>query len=116
MSRALTAILCEVQELLNRTGNDFSWSSWKNAEEAVAEIQAHSKRIEHGDYSCVSNLEMLFAPTGPIQEASMSSGWAWEYLAIAQRFDEEIKKLGLVRSSPDKTNVAEPGSAGSACG
>jgi len=33
-------------------------------------------------------LTVIFAPTGPLQETSMSSGWAETYLKIAERFDQ----------------------------
>jgi hypothetical protein len=45
----------------------------------------------------VPDIEVLFAPTGPIQEVSMSSGWSREFLRLAERFDEAyaIAKNGL---------------------
>jgi len=33
----------------------------------------------------------LFAPTGPIQEVSLSSGWGQEFLELAERFDKEYE-------------------------
>jgi hypothetical protein len=110
MNAALTTVLRETRDLLSRKGNDFSWSSWNDRQEAVAEIQTHLEQIERGDYSKLFDLEVLFAPTGPIQEASMSSGWAKEYLAVAERFDEEIKKLGAIRPSPNRVggDIADP--------
>jgi hypothetical protein len=30
---------------------------------------------------------VLFAPTGPLQELSLSSGWADDFLKLASRFD-----------------------------
>ena len=86
-------ILRETQQLLNREGNDFSWSSWSDAREADAEIERQLQRIEQADYSDLFNLRVLFAPTGPIQEVSISSGWGREFLAVAERFDNEIKEL-----------------------
>ncbi|HEX8181606.1 MAG TPA: hypothetical protein VF525_18845 [Pyrinomonadaceae bacterium] len=35
-------------------------------------------------------MEVLFAPTGPMQEVSLSSGWGEEFLALAERFDEAM--------------------------
>jgi hypothetical protein len=32
-------------------------------------------------------MEVLFAPTGPIQEVSISSGWGEAFLSLAERFD-----------------------------
>jgi hypothetical protein len=39
------------------------------------------------------DLRVLFAPTGPIQEVSLSSGWAWEFLATAERFDRAVERV-----------------------
>ena len=35
-------------------------------------------------------MEVLFAPTGPIQEVSLSSGWGKEFLALSERFDDAM--------------------------
>ena len=97
MSTALIAILRETQQLLNREGNDLSWSSWNDAQEADAEIERQLQRIEQADYSDLFNLQVLYAPTGPIQEVSLSSGWGNEFLVVAARFDNEIQRLGRLR-------------------
>jgi len=39
----------------------------------------------------VFGLKLLFAPTGSLQESSMSNGWANEFLALSSEFDEAIK-------------------------
>jgi hypothetical protein len=31
---------------------------------------------------------VLFAPTGPLQEVSLSSGWAKTFLKVADKYDE----------------------------
>ncbi len=33
------------------------------------------------------------APTGSIQEVSVSSGWGEEFLAVSERFDAVIKRV-----------------------
>jgi hypothetical protein len=38
-------------------------------------------------------MSVLFAPTGPIREVSLSSGWAEESLALAERFDAATEAL-----------------------
>jgi hypothetical protein len=35
----------------------------------------------------VPPLSWVFAPTGPLQEVSLRSGWGAEFLAFAARFD-----------------------------
>ena len=41
----------------------------------------------------VEVLKLLFAPTGSIQEVSISSGWGQEFLSLSARFDEVIKRV-----------------------
>ena len=35
-------------------------------------------------------MSVLFAPTGPMQELSIDSGWGQEFIALADRFDEAM--------------------------
>ena len=84
---SLIEVLEEAKGLVARSGNDFSWSGWRDREEALAEIQALIARAKVGDESKRLDVRVLFAPTGPLQELSMSSGWADDFLKLASRFD-----------------------------
>ena len=83
--KKLISVIRETRTYLAREGNDYSWSSWNDQEDALAEIDSILAQLENGS---VPNIEVLFAPTGPIQEVSMSSGWSREFLQLAERFDE----------------------------
>jgi hypothetical protein len=76
----LADVLREAIVWLSRPGNDFAWSSWDDAGEAVAELSAHVATLEAGTLPSKLDLTVLFAPTGPIQEVSISSGWARRFL------------------------------------
>ena len=82
----LIAILNEARILIARDRNDFLWSSWIDQEHAVSEIDSVIASLENG---FVPEIGVLFAPTGPIQEVSLSSGWGDEFLELAERFDKE---------------------------
>lgn len=82
----LIAILKETKALLALDGNDFSWSSWLDQPRAISEIDSIITALENGS---VPEIGVLFAPTGPIQEVSLSSGWGNEFLELAERFDKE---------------------------
>ena len=73
--------------------NDFAWSKWNDAITAVREIDLHIAAIERGDLSRWSDLALLFAPTGAIQEVAESSGWGVEFLALASRFDQAAAEV-----------------------
>lgn len=90
----LVSVLQEAQAFLKHPGNEFAWSSWEDAQEAIAEIDRFIRQIQAGDYSCALDISVLFAPTGPIQEVSLSSGWGQEFLELEEWFDRaaEIMK------------------------
>jgi hypothetical protein len=85
--RELVDVLRQARALLALPGNDFAWSSWGDAPAALAELDRQVAVIEGGQLPPRRDLAVLFAPTGPMQEVSLSSGWAHEFLAVAARFD-----------------------------
>lgn len=89
----LLTILGEVRSLLKRPGNDFLWSGWADGDEADSEIERHVHQIEHGDFSSLPSIVALFAPTGSIQEGSISNGWGGEFLDLAARFDKALERV-----------------------
>jgi hypothetical protein len=89
----LSDILHAAIELLSIEGNDFAWSSWRDQREAVEEVTALLSAIEAGNLPDRVDVAVLFAPTGPIQEVSVSSGWGDTFLKLAQRYDHAAKLL-----------------------
>jgi len=90
--KKLIAVLREAREFLARPDNDFAWSSWDDAAAALREIDGFISRIEVGDMPERSAIELLFLPTGPIQEVSVSSGWGQQFLRLADRFDAAVER------------------------
>ena len=88
----LAEVLREAIVWLRRPDNDFAWSSWNDAEEAVSELSAHIATLDAGKLPPKLDLTVLFAPTGPIQEVSVSSGWGDEFRSLAERFDRALKR------------------------
>jgi hypothetical protein len=91
-TKVIIQVLEDAKVLLARESNDYSWSSFSDSARAIAEINDHIERIRKNDHSQNLSLSVLFAPTGPIQEVSLSSGWADEFLALAERFDRAEMK------------------------
>ncbi len=89
----LIKVLKETRTFLALPDNNFVWSQWPDTNAALAEMDNAIAQLEMGIISNKNELELLFAPTGQIQEVSISSGWADEFLALAERFDDEISKL-----------------------
>lgn len=89
---ALVLLLESAIELVQIPENDFCWSYWEDAQEATREI---SKLLNLAkSYTLPDRIEVavLFAPTGPLQEISLSSGWAQSFLKVAEKYDE-IERL-----------------------
>jgi hypothetical protein len=89
----LVDVLREARGLLALPGNDFAWSSWTDAPAALTELDRQIAALEAGQLPPRLDLAVLFAPTGPIQEVSLSSGWAHEFLTVAARFDAAADRV-----------------------
>jgi hypothetical protein len=87
----LAGVLREARSLLARPGNDFAWSSWQDADAALAEVDWLIAALAAGRLPSRPAVSVLFAPTGPIQEVSLSSGWGEEFLALAARCDAAVE-------------------------
>jgi hypothetical protein len=87
----LLEVLREARSLLARPENNFDWSGWDNADSALREIGELLTALESGRLPSRQKASLLFAPTGPIQEVSISSGWAYDFLALASRFDAAVE-------------------------
>lgn len=83
----LIEVLRETRNLLALPRNDFVWSGWDDAVAGLAELDRHIAVIESGRLPARLDLDVLFAPTGPIQEVSASSGWGSDFLTVAAKFD-----------------------------
>ena len=84
----LLDIFQRARDLVARPENDFAWSSWRDAEHALEEIDGIISRLRNGDIPDQFAMSILFAPTGPMQELSLSSGWGNRFLQLASELDE----------------------------
>ena len=82
----LLTVMFEARRLIALPGNDFTWSSFIDQEAALEEIDGFISELEDGTADPYW-IGMLFLPTGPIQEVSLSSGWGDAFVALADRFD-----------------------------
>lgn len=89
----LIGVLRASIELLSSEDNDFAWSSWKDSAAAVAEVSRLLAIAEAGGTPDRLTLSVIFAPTGPMQEVSVSSGWGEAFLKVAERYDYAAKGI-----------------------
>ena len=81
----LREVLAQVKQFVDRSEAS-GWTPFTPAE-ISADLSAAISRIERNEAIDVDRLKMLFAPTGPIQETAMSSGWSDDYLKLSSEFD-----------------------------
>ena len=89
----LAEVLHSAVELLSLPDNDFARSSWPDRAAAVGEVEALLAIVEAGGLPDRTSISVLFAPTGPIQEVSLTSGWADAFLKVAECYDRAERRL-----------------------
>lgn len=88
---ALIDIFERARDLVARPENDFAWSSWRDTEHALEEIDGIITQLQRGETPSEAQMTLMFAPTGRMQELSMSSGWGNRFLQLATEFDAAIE-------------------------
>jgi hypothetical protein len=83
---SLADVLIEARRLVSLPDNNFTWATWDDAEEAIAEIDGLLSRSHLGPPP-MGEVAVLFMPTGDLQEVSISSGWGNEFIDLANRYD-----------------------------
>jgi hypothetical protein len=91
--RELRNVLLDARSLLARPGDNFDWSTWADAEAALREVDGLIAVLDSDRLPSRLAVSVLFAPTGPIQEVSISSGWGDEFLALASRCDAAVEAV-----------------------
>ena len=82
--QALAEILRETRAYITRAENDFAWTGWNSAEDALRDLDPLIAALNGGETPDRARMQFLFAPTGPLQELSISSGWDVEFLDLAR--------------------------------
>ena len=85
----LLAVFREVDSHLKRS-TDSDWS-YLSVDEARKIIAGATDRIRRAGEPDRSELSLLFAPTGPLQEIAVDNGWGTAYYRLAGRFDLAIR-------------------------
>jgi hypothetical protein len=88
----LLSVFLRVREAIARPENDFLWSSWRDAAHALEEIDDIIATLRAGQMPDRLQMSVFFAPTGPIQEVCLSSGWGDEFIVLADAFDAAMER------------------------
>lgn len=87
----LIEVLDQSRTLVSRKENDFVRSGWTDREEALNEIDSLMHRMVSGMFP-LDESSLMFAPTGKLQELSLSNGWSDEYMTLANKLDSVLER------------------------
>ncbi|MBK4215756.1 hypothetical protein JJJ17_07450 [Paracoccus caeni] len=93
MNGRITEPIAEALRYLTRPDCDFLWSRWQGAPQAIAELRELAASASLGDHAALSKLDLLFAPTGALQDLFNVNGWGDEFLRIADGFDSVRRNI-----------------------
>lgn len=85
------SILGKILDKLSLPDCDILWSHYDSQADAVADLNDHIEQLKKFDFTRIDDLKLLFAPTGDLQEISISNGWEDEFLEQAILFDRAIE-------------------------
>ncbi|WP_054811281.1 hypothetical protein [Nocardia arizonensis] len=95
----IIAILADVLSIVRAVDQDMMWqATYADTEELVSDIEDHTARLRRGDHTRLRDLSFTFAPTGPLCEIAIGSGWSDRYLALADRLDDSRARLKKVQA------------------
>ena len=92
---ATEQLLDILEQVLKRIvdDSDVVWTRFDTPAALRAELASYSEQLEKGHFSCLRQLDLLFAPTGSLQEHSISNGWEEEFIRLSALFDSAYASL-----------------------
>lgn len=94
MADSFAQLLADVQAVLAAGPQDTTWAAYDDAEELIGDLRALEAPLASDLAEARLSLEVLFAPTGALQETAMASGWHDTYMALARRADALLAGAG----------------------
>lgn len=90
MTEEIIEILIQVKNQIVDTSNVVS-AGYESPEIMRKDIERIISELQQGKMHGINEAALLFAPTGPFQEHSISNHWSEEYIRLAGRFDKLIE-------------------------
>ncbi len=87
----LVALLEKVKELVDNSEESI-WAGLSPAEIGM-DLTIAIEALRNTEAVDRAQLQMHFAPSGPLQETAMMSGWTDEYMELSNRFDLLIELI-----------------------
>ena len=84
----LIRVLKDIRNILDFPDVDLCWSKYNDLAELLKEIDSYIERAAIGDDSITKDLSYFFAPTGSLQEISISNGWGEKFIELSTVIDK----------------------------
>lgn len=88
---SIISILLEVRNIVNSPKTDIVWSRYNSVDELIKDIDDYIISLEQKRDTVFYDLEILFAPTGSLQEISIDSGWGSKFIELSQKIDKLLE-------------------------
>lgn len=92
MTKELISLLENVKQKITDDSNVIN-TGYNSATDLRNKIDDHIRMLKSYDLTSLFDLNILFAPTGSLQEHSISNGWPDEYLQLSEQFDKIYYRL-----------------------
>lgn len=84
------ACLNEIRPHIVRRDNNFTWTGWQDAVEALADIDATRAALMLERPEGRKRAVLLFATDGPLHRLALDSGWDDVFWQISPRHEEPL--------------------------
>ena len=82
------AVLKVIRNIVDSPDIDLCWSKYDDLAELLKEIDFYIEQLGKHDGSILKDLSLFFAPTGSLQEISISNGWGEKFIELSMVFDK----------------------------
>lgn len=81
-------ILDEIRNITNNPQVNMIWTPYQNSAEFIREYDLIVEAFKRGTQGSLGKLQLLFAPTGVLQDISIDNGWGEKFIELSGRFDK----------------------------
>ncbi len=85
--KQLISILTEVRELINTPNTNVVWTRYEHVDKLINNIDLYIDELRKEEESIIEKVEILFAPTGTLQEISIDNGWGDRFIELSIKVD-----------------------------
>ncbi len=85
----LFLVVLEFKKMID-SNTDIIWSKYNSVDELIIEIENLLEGLREIDHSTIEKIRLMIAPTGSLQEISISNGWGEKFIELAIKVESSI--------------------------